>query len=748
MMNFAFSVQRSAFSVIAAIMTVATVFWVSSGSPAFAQCNDACGYFTPPRDSNGWTSIPDNEILVAHPVLYPVGSPGLMIFYVCSSTGNDMNDGLQESTAFATMDRAWQAVKASRVGSQWAAVNARIRVRRGSVLFGRIGPDNIHGEFGGAGANTPLVIQAWPVAPQGTIDDRPRFILPTNAQGEMTSFGVRFGGSECFAGYGGGWRGDIWLIGLNITAAKVDGKYEPWYTEPAIYASSGKGARLLVEDCYVHDMGALGKFSGNTGFPLRGITIRRNVVARTWQRFGGEDNSVNKFVSQRIKGEAIWVNNCEWVLIEDNSFIANGWNRSYSPLINGSCPMIAPKNYLSQGLYITEAAKHVTVQNNVIVEPAHAGIQSRGNYQRIHNNLILSAGWGIGLGHPMNQDGGPDATRLWRGECAYNVIINGANYDRFIPTYPNQPETKWEDVEIEGVGLGVGISLSRCQRFAAPNQPWQYVERPPGATQCYLYPASTVHHNLVFNNEDGKGGNFAGLYINDDKGVPPAQAAIDIGSYTAIVHDNVIANWTGAGAVGCFALNVMNERAETVNAMNPLFVIARNVFFQPDKTRFVANTRFNPPGGTWSINGVGNLYATGNENEALVYKVPPIIPGQTPFPQPAPYEGPMAQSRSWQQATSDASFSQLPSADYQSVFSGGGRTLREYMDQISLNYGNASREIEYARAFGEYCELQRRGDWDVARTAASVNAFLREGFDLPAEPVLNYPVATSGCCTP
>ncbi len=528
----------------------------------------------------------------------------------------------------------------------------------------------------------------------------------------------------------------------------------PWYTEPAVYASSGKGARLLVEDCYVHDMGALGKFSGNVGFPLKGITIRRNVAARTWNRFGGVDNSVNKFVSQRIKGEAIWVNNCEWVLIEENSFIANGWNRSFSPLINGSYEMIAPKNYLSQGLYITESAKHVTVQNNVIVEPAHAGIQSRGNFQRIHNNLILSAGWGIGLGHPMNQDDGPDDTRFWRGECAYNVVLNGANYDRFIPATEGQPQTKWSDIEIEGVSLGVGISLSRCKRFSAPNVPWQYVERPPGGTQCFLYPAATVHHNLVFNNEDGKASNFAGLYINDDKGVAAAEAAAAIGSYTAIVHDNVIANWTGTGAVGSLALNVMNERANAVNVMNPQFIIARNVFFQPDKTRFVANTRFNPPGGTWQLNGVGNVYATGNEDGALVYKVPRAVAGNPNFqPQPAPYAGPMADNQSWQEATSDASQSHMAYADHQSVFAGSYRSLQHYMDSQSLSYGSAVREIEFARAFGAHCEQQRRrqgnlGTWNTKLTAANVNAFLREGYDLPAQPIVNYPVATSGCCNP
>ncbi len=180
-------------------------------SRAFAQCNEPCGYFVPARDQNGWTIVPDDDIPSAHPVWEPVGSPGLMIYYVCSQTGNDSNSGRYENDAFATMDRAWQAVKASRVGSQWAAVNARIRVRRGSVLLGRIGPENIHGEFGGAGANTPMVIQAWLLAPVGTTDDRPKFILPTNQQGEMTSFGVRFGGAECFVGDGGGWRGDIGL---------------------------------------------------------------------------------------------------------------------------------------------------------------------------------------------------------------------------------------------------------------------------------------------------------------------------------------------------------------------------------------------------------------------------------------------------------------------------------------------------------------------------------------------------------
>jgi hypothetical protein len=750
-----FSVQRSAFSVAVAIcIALSGTTRAMTDPPCPTPCTTECTYFMPERDDQGWTEVPDNHILSSV-------SPSLVIVYVCSQTGDDSRDGYTQATAVRTMARAWEHVFYRRVPN-YKPVNARIRVCRGSVFNEAVGPDETMGEFGGRGPTQPLVVQAWPLAPTNpSVDDRPLFILPTNAAGEMTKNGAVFGAFCCSnadpnnQNVSGQWRGDLWLIGLRVTAQKPDGVNPPLITKPMVYAAQSRGSRLLIEDCYVHDMGALAKIDGSVDSPYTGITIRRNVIARTWQRgIGG--GSVDDYITN-VKGEALYVSKAEWVLIEDNTLISNGWNRSHSPLsgVGSGHPMIAPKNDRSQGMYVTPSVKHVTIQNNVVIEPAYSGIQSRGNFQRVWNNLILSAGNGIGLGHPMNGDPGQTAANLWRGECAWNVVINGANTDRFIPKYPGNGLSQWIDVEIEGVGQGSGISLSRCRRFDSSGLPWNWVERLPDAdtdnNPCVSLTSAVVHHNLVINNEDGKNGAYAGLYINDDRGYDTlAQARAAISSYTAVVTDNVFYNWAGAGAVGSWSIHVSNDSAQQQDIMNDHFVIARNVFAQLDKTRRIGRTRFNPPGGTWAVNGLGNIYATGNECGTERYEVPTNSSGNPtpPFPLAAPYEGPVQDERSWQEATDDASLVEMCNADHQSLFSGEYRGLREYMEFADLAYpAGSQREVEFARAFGSHAETLRRGNWHPELTAANVNAYIRQGFDLSAQPSVTYPI-TSGCCNP
>lgn len=618
-------------------------------------------------------------------------------------------------------------------------MDARIRVLRNSVFVGQnFGPpsDYSTGLWGGIGPDDPFVIEAWPDPGDprpASSQPRPIFQLPSESNinspnfGNMTSNGINIGGAALCSGVNE-WGGDFWVIGLEITGQRVTYNgttYPPIGTFSAFDMVQKKGDRVLIEDCYVHDMGSFGNFSGESingvcSQQIRGVTIRRNVIANTWDRRLPPQVPASASLHQYAsRSGGIYSAVSKWLLIEENFMTQIGWSHESNELVTYKVSInpLGPKSPLNQALYIKESVEHVLMSNNVISEPSHCGIQSRGNLQRIEDNLVLEAPMGISMGHAQNQDGVCSGVNpneyFWRGECSYNVVLNGANLDLW-----NDVAGVFHDVSIDNSPRGNAYTITRCKRFSSGTTPWVYQE------DGYNFDPSSMHHNIAAHNDDGKDSFAAGIFSDDDKpGTTPAIVA----SYSANVHDNVIYNWLGAGTAGTLAVHVDNRETGNPpsNQQGPLgtnFKFENNKFIQNGKRR-VGRSRWNATGGTW----INNQYFSGEPSLTKRYNVKPVNTSVSTQPTNAPFASSPG-ATAWRQATGETTQAELVAVP--PTFPDPTRNLRSYMIVKGLPINGATTQNDVAKQFMQLCKQQRKGNWNADLLANGVNEFIRDGFGM------------------
>ncbi len=727
------------------------------------------------------------------------------IRYVDSVSGSDANDGLTPSTAVATIAKAWDILLAKRYqayGSTSAAFSARIRLMRGSTFVEQIGPLPNGGQekVGGRGTMMPIVVEAWPrPGMAGGNADRPIVQLPVNNAGVGTADGWQLGGSGADP-TASDWGGDIWIIGLEITSQLIPGGpaqgWVPLKPATAVRKADAVGARFLIEDVYMHDLGSPFSFDGKVNTQperyITGVTIRRCVFERTWGRTANQEDPPQ----QANHSGGGYFSKCKWVLFEENTMDQIGWSHLQGhPLISHFDDAIkdaglAPKNVFNHGLYITQSTENLLARNNIIARPSHNGIQSRGNSQRIENNLILCAPVGISLGHAQNQGqpscsyycystfisqgwplnqgwpvppsphdpprcGGCASSQtthiayhpyFWRGQCKFNVILNGANVDRWV-----QKQGVTSEIIVDGDIRGRGLTISRSRMEDISGNSYDYCERSQlitsgpntGGYAWETVRAGTVYKNLIANNEDGREAQAAGILVDDDMDDAPNPAWI--AHYQAHINNNIVYNWLGANPTGCFAIHINNGKtyfSDTAikppfcltNPSNPLqgldaegplgadFTFENNHFIQ-NGVRKIGRARWNPVGGTW----LNNLYYSQEPKPEKRYQVQVAVPPPTqPFISPS-IESTFLGSDGWRNATTESSTSELISAP---AYPDPSRNIRTYMEYELGVIPSGSTQVEWAIDLMAMCSQQRRGNWDPALTAAVINQYMRDGFGM------------------
>ena len=702
---------------------------------ALAQENEPCnvvgtctanvnGYFRPARTTDGWTIVPQEDC-------------DTKIVYVADAAngGNDLNLGGPNDPVL-TMQRAFARLHALR-GGQQVALDARIRIYRGSVFDGfNLSPNANDGKFGGKGPDDPLVIQAWP----NPNDPRPEFQQPrpifklpadsdesSNNFGNMISEGYRFsGGGLCPSNLE--WGGDTWIIGLEITSQKIEyaGEfYPPIGTKSAFEYEQGKGGRILIEDCYVHDMGSFGNFSGDESEnkAIAGLTIRRNVISRTWTRAwhkepGEEGPNYDAPMDQHRRASrsgGLYISQAKWALVEENFLNQCGWSHESNDLVAMVVRYnpLSPKSFYSQAMYIQPSSEHVLIRSNVVSEPAHAGIQSRGNLQRIEDNLVLEAPMGISMGHAENQpsNGTVIPERYWRGSTSNNVILNGENLDSWLINASGG----LAGFDLGEDNRGVGMSLSRCRRFSGINgdgPAWNYFE------DGQQFEAGTVFNNLVAHNDTGKWGLATGILSDDDRGnTTPSLVA----KYSARVFNNVVINWKSGTGSGGYCIHISNTQGQQIFPLGPAFEFTGNYFVQPG-ANMVGRARWNPVGGTWDA----NWYYTAVTDPAQRYEVKPFGSSISTPPQSAPFTG--AGNTNWKAATGETTVGEATVVP--SRITDPTRNLNSYMLHANLTTISAGSQKKAAQHYMLLSEQQRRGNWNPALLAQNASQYIRAGYGL------------------
>ncbi len=806
--------QRGLLGVLGGVAFVAISFFGTTASAQFVPpgcdpvndptCYEDVGdYFRPwlssatdSNLSNDWTDPPDDSTLDPKQIVYvadwgadtlPNGSP---------------NPETSEAAPLRHIATAWMRlndpIRPAGVPGNPRCCNqnpmgARLRLWRGSVFDGEVltPPPSTGPSWGGKGASLPLVIEAWPRANMtGGDANRPVIKIPVKSLGEGTApcWDMRGGSANSFQAE---WGGDIWVIGLEITSQSIPSGigagWVPVKPASAFMKKGSTGARFLFEDLYIHNVGTAFEIDGNDSNHLtrtiRGLTIRRCVLMDFWQRnlnWGEGD-------PEGSTSGGAYFGSVKWGLIEDNFWHKCGWNHlNNHPVVMSTdlrtppVPVVnplAPKNVFSQGMYMPASSQHMLVRNNIMSRPPHAGIQSRGRNQRIVNNLVLSAPMGISLGHAQNQgkwnpnpalselSEPPIPEKYWRGECKYNVVINGANVDKWndvpvsrVVNGQTVNGRQLNSVDLDGDARGYGITLTRCRRFdgeTGNGASFDYYENTggPSGTANELVKAAHVYRNLVALNVDGAIGGTAGLYINDDQEPKPNPAYI--ATYSALVEQNVFYNWFGGGTTGGYCINIDNQKALQPQSptqvpyygpvakapLGPNFIFTGNSFFQ-NAMKNIGRARFNPVGPT-----TGPSTWQGNQYYALMSLNPPHLGFRTqkgdPNPQPEDIDEPAAFANfqypqtppnqyvqpGWRTVTRETTTSFVP---FINVPEAGEPTLATYMQDV-LNVPPPATGVQndVVDAYMNLCRSQRRGLWNSALEARFVNSYMRVGFGIP-----------------
>ncbi len=295
------------------------------------------------------------------------------VVYV-STSGNDANNGLSPNTPKRTISAGKALIRHG--FPDW------LLLKRGDVFDSPIG----QWITSGRSASEPQLIGAY-----GAGTQRP--LLRTGNQS-----GIHIMGSSSSAPQ----INHIAIVGLEMWAHTYNGTGAP-YGLFWVLESNG----LLVEDCYIRGYQINISIPGMGG-RKRDVKIRRNVLA-------------DAFATTGSVGHAIYMENCDNLLIEENVLDRNGWN----PSVPGAVPSI-----FRHGIYIQAGAgacTGVVVRRNIISNSSSHGLQLRSGGVA-EDNLFLrnSIALTLGGGHDPSAGG---VNIVAKG----NVVLDGKNIDAANP---------------------------------------------------------------------------------------------------------------------------------------------------------------------------------------------------------------------------------------------------------------------------------------------------------------------------
>lgn len=309
--------------------------------------------------STGWTDFtPSADTRVIH----------------VSTSGNDANNGLSPSTPKRTIAAGKALIRNG--FPDW------LLLKRGDVFDSNIGQWNTTGRS----ASEPQLIGAY-----GTSTQRP--LLRTGDQTCILVMGSSSSAPQI---------NHIAIVGLEMWAHTYNGTGTP-YGLFWVLDSTG----LLVEDCVIRGYQINISIPGMGG-RKRDVKIRRNVLT-------------DAFATSGSVGHALYLENCDNLLIEENVIDRNGWN----PSVPGAVPSI-----FRHGIYIQAGAgacTGVVVRRNIISNSASHGLQLRPGGVA-EDNLFLrnSIALTLGGGHDPSAGG---VNIVAKG----NVVLDGKNIDAANP---------------------------------------------------------------------------------------------------------------------------------------------------------------------------------------------------------------------------------------------------------------------------------------------------------------------------
>ncbi len=308
---------------------------------------------------------------------WAVGS-GTTLYYVSSSLGSDDNDGLSESTPFATLGGAAEAIRAAAGADRGeaAVVDAHLLVRRGDTFDTGFGNFTIHG----VSAERPFVVR-----PYGDESD-PRPILT----------------DELFRTQGGGGvptemtTAHVAFVGLHVYASQRDPD------SPDFVGTAGQAAfsmlrpfdNLWLEDMLFESWPNLVVQPSPSG---TNFTMRRCIVIDNYQ-------DLNDGHSQ-----GIYASNVNGLRFEENVFDHNGWNLdavggdatmfNHNFYIQGDCSdPVLRENIIARGSsHGFQLRPHGLAENNLLIANAIAGFVAGDNpiagmQQALRRNVMVHAG--------------------------------------------------------------------------------------------------------------------------------------------------------------------------------------------------------------------------------------------------------------------------------------------------------------------------------------------------------------------
>lgn len=291
-----------------------------------------------------------------------------------SASGNDSNNGLTPSTPKRTIS-AGRALMRNGF-PDW------LLLKRGDVFDEPIG----HWKTSGRSASEPQLISSY-----GSGSTRP--LLRTGASDGMIA--LQAGGS-------GPQINHIAVVGLELWAHTYTGSGAPsgiaWLID---------STNLLVEDCKIRGY-QINICVPGWGGRKRELKIRRNVLTDAISTSG-------------TVGHALYMENCDNLLIEENVIDRNGWN----PAIPGAVPSI-----YRHGIYIQSgsgACTGVVVRGNIIANSASHGLHLRPGGVA-ENNLFVRNSIALNLGGGNDPSAG-GVTVVAKG----NVILDGKDIDAANP---------------------------------------------------------------------------------------------------------------------------------------------------------------------------------------------------------------------------------------------------------------------------------------------------------------------------